>query len=167
MNDLLKMMLAFLQEIDLVYYLEPINGDTFLPGLKLREGTLVIDTDRLLYPGDILHEAGHLACMPPYIRRGMSDSLEDIDMHRGGEMMAIAWSYAAAVFLDIDPAFVFHENGYKGAGNGILHHFNEGGSMGLPLLQWSGMSYDIATAIAEGSKPFPYMISWTCTKQTF
>jgi hypothetical protein len=167
MNDVLNQILSFLQEIGLTCHLEPVQEDTFLPGLKLRDGGLVIDTERLLYPGDILHEAGHLACMPPYIRQNMSDNLEDCDMHRGGEMMAMAWSYAAAVFLKIDPAIVFHEHGYKGAGQHILQNFNEGEGPGLPLLQWSGMSYDAATATASGSKPFPHMISWTCTKQTF
>lgn len=167
MSSVLKRILAFLEEIDLKYHLEPLHEVTFLPGLKLREGALVIDTIRLLYPGDILHEAGHLACMPPYIRQTMSDDLEDCDMHRGGEMMAVAWSYAAAIFLQIDPEIVFHENGYKGGGKNIIQNFEEGNVIGLPLLQWSGMCFDKTTAPAEGVHPFPHMVRWTCIKKTF
>jgi len=163
----LDQILSFLQKIGLAYQLETIEEDTFLPGLKLRNGALVIDTKRLLYPGDILHEAGHLACMPPNIRQIMNDNLEDCDMHRGGEMMALAWSYAACIFLKIDPEIVFHQNGYKGAGQNLIQNFNAGNIIGLPLLQWSDMSYDDSTAAASGYPPFPHMISWTCTKQTF
>lgn len=167
MSDTVNLILSFLREIGLIYHLEPVKEDTFLPGLKLRQGELVIDTERLLYPGDILHEAGHLACMPLNIRQSMNDNLEDCDMHRGGEMMAMAWSYAAAVFLRIDPEIVFHENGYKGEGGNILQNYNKGNSLGLPLLQWSGMSYDAVKAEAAGQKPFPHMVSWMCTKQNF
>ena len=28
------------------------------------QGSIVIDKDALLYPGDILHEAGHIAVVP-------------------------------------------------------------------------------------------------------
>lgn len=167
MNEILNKILLFLQKIGLKYDLESIEHDTFLPGLKLRNGTLVIDTKLLLYPGDVLHEAGHLACMPLNIRQTMSDNLQDCDMHRGGEMMAIAWSYAACVFLKIDPEIVFHQHGYKGGGQNLIQNFNAGNNIGLPLLQWSGMSYDVLTAESLGQQPFPHMISWICTRQTF
>ena len=39
--------------------------NTFLPGVAIQNGVLVIDEQRLLYPGDLLHEAGHLAMLPP------------------------------------------------------------------------------------------------------
>ncbi|AMP97900.1 hypothetical protein AY601_0963 [Pedobacter cryoconitis] len=163
----LDQILSFLQEIGLAYQLETIEEDTFLPGLKMRNGALVIDTNRLLYPGDVLHEAGHLACMPPGTRQNMNDKLEDCDMHRGGEMMAIAWSYAACIFLKIDPEIVFHPDGYKGAGQNLIQNFDAGNIIGLPLLQWYGMSYDKSTAAASGHQPFPHMISWTCLNQPF
>lgn len=163
----LDQILSFLQKIGLVYQLETIEEDTFLPGLKLRNGALVIDTKRLLYPGDVLHEAGHLACMPLNIRQSMNDNLEDCDLHRGGEMMALAWSYAACIFLEIDPEIVFHQYGYKGAGQNLIQNFNAGNIIGLPLLQWYGMSYDQSTARVSGNQPFPHMISWICTKQPF
>ena len=164
MNNLLNKILPFLKQIGLQYHLEPLNENTFLPGLRLRKGELVIDADKLLYPGDVLHEAGHLACVPDQVRRGMSGDLEDIDVHRSGEMMAIAWSYAAAVFLQINPEIVFHEKGYKGGGKDILHNFENGYYIGLPMLQWSGMCYDQTTAEKMGLPCFPHMIRWVCEK---
>jgi len=162
MNNVFDRIISFLTEIDLPFHLEPLDESTFLPGLKMRDGALVIDTAKLLYPGDILHEAGHLACMPLDIRQQMSGDLEDSDIHRGGEMMAIAWSYAAAVFLKIDPKVVFHDMGYKGGADNILSSFNKGTYLGLPLLQWSEMSYDQAAAAELSIKPFPHMRRWLC-----
>lgn len=162
---MLNKILLFLQKIGIDYHLEPIKENTFLPGLKLRNGSLVIDTDQLLYPGDVLHEAGHLACMPPEIRRGMNDNLEDCDLHRGGELMALAWSYAACVHLEIDPEIVFHQYGYKGAGADLIQNFKDGQVIGLSLLQWSGMTYDQIVAAKNDEPPFPYMITWTCLQR--
>lgn len=154
--------LSFLDRIGVVYRLSKIDCHTFLPGLKLSEGTLIIDLEQLLYPGDILHEAGHLACMPPEIRQGMSDDLENSDLHQGGEMMAIAWSYAACIHLELDPAFVFHEEGYKSGGKNIIENFQQGGNIGVPLLQWCGMTFDKNQAEKHQTKPFPHMQAWTC-----
>lgn len=162
MNILLNKIINFIEDIGLKYHFETIEGDTFLPGLKLRDGALVIDADKLLYTGDILHEAGHLACMPAEIRATMSDALENNDMHQGGEIMAIAWSYAACIHLGIDPYVVFHEHGYKGGGQNIVESYQNGSTMGIPLLQVCGMTYDSVNAEKLNQKPFPQMISWTC-----
>lgn len=163
----LDKILLFLDEIGINFQLEPLAKDTFLPGLCLRNGALIIDTDQLTYPGDILHEAGHLACMPPDIRATMSDNLESNDMHAGGEMMAIAWSYAACKHIGFDPALVFHEHGYKGSARHLIESFDNNQCLGLPLLQWCGMSYDQATADRLGAEAFPAMVSWTCQQNRY
>ncbi|MFF5381283.1 aspartyl/asparaginyl beta-hydroxylase domain-containing protein [Pedobacter suwonensis] len=163
-NQLIAKFLSFISEIGLQYQLEPIADETFLPGLKLRDGTLIVDTEKLLYPGDILHEAGHLACMPAEIRMGMNDSLPNNDLNNGGEMMAIAWSYAACIHLDIDPHIVFHDNGYKGGGQNLIDNFKKGNYFGVPLLQWNGMTYPSGQ---ENNLSFPQMISWTCKQNMY
>jgi hypothetical protein len=156
----LSVILDFLAVAGIPVLLQPINGDTFLPGIQLQNGKLVVDEEKLLYPGDILHEAGHLATMPPAIRETMNDNLENNDMNQGGELMAIAWSYAACVHLGIDPGVVFHPNGYKGGSESLIETFSTGGEMGIPMLQWSGMTYDAKRAKEFNAKPFPHMISW-------
>jgi len=160
-------MLFFLQEIGLKYHLKEIEGKTLLPGLQLRNGELVIDIAKLLYPGDILHEAGHLACMPPEIRQTMSGDLEDIDLHRGGEMMAIAWSYAATRYLNMGPEIVFHEDGYRNGSQNIIDNFNSDLTFGVPMLQWCGMCYDTKTAASLDVKGFPEMIKWMCVENKY
>ena len=133
--------LAFLERIGLPVRREPIEGKTFMPGITIRGGELVIDEDELAYPGDLLHEAGHLAMMTAEERASCNgDSGDDA----GAEMGAIAWSYAAALEIGLDPVVVFHPHGYKGAGASILQNFAEGRYFGVPMLQWFGMTTDPA-----------------------
>lgn len=151
MNELIVKITDFLITIGLEVRFDRVPADTFLMGLQIRNGSLIIDIDRLIHPGDILHEAGHLACMPADIRKTMDDDLVPGDLHDGGEMMAIAWSYAACLHLEIDPTVVFHLEGYKGGSQTILDNFSQGNYFGVPLLQWCGMT-----------DAFPIMRSWTC-----
>ena len=75
------------------------------------------------------------------------------------EMMAIAWSYAACVHLNLDPHFVFHEGGYKG-GSHLVENFNARRYIGLPMLQWIGLTADDNNAPALNVRPYPHMIKW-------
>jgi len=127
----------------------------------MENGSLVIDLDKLLYPGDILHEAGHLATMTPAVRETMSDNLENNDLHKGGEIMALGWSYAACLHLKLDPHIVFHADGYRGTSEGIISTFADGTAIGLPLLQWAGLTYDERRAKELNVLPYPNMIRWT------
>lgn len=149
---------AFLEEIGLPVFWETIQEPTFLPGIYLRNGTVVIDKEKLLYPGDVLHEAGHLAVMPPRIRATMTGDLGMDPIHHGGELMAIPWSYAACLHLGMDPHIVFHEQGYKSGGKEIVQNFREGRYFGVPLLAWQEMTDE---------KAFPQMKSWLCTTDKY
>lgn len=75
-------------------------------------------------------------------------------------MMAIAWSYAACVHLELDPYFVFHDDGYKGGGSYIADNFKEKKYFGLPMLQWVGMTVDEKKAEQLKVSPYPSMIKW-------
>jgi hypothetical protein len=157
---LTETIINFVESVGIKVFKMPIDGDTFLPGLQLKDGALIVDAEKLLYPGDILHEAGHLATMPPSIRETMNDNLPPTQENQGGEMMALAWSYAAAKHLNINPHIVFHADGYKGGGENLIQNFLEGRCIGLPLLQWAGMAYDEQKAKEFNQAPFPHMINW-------
>jgi len=157
---LTETIIDFVESVGIKVFKMPIAGDTFLPGLQLKDGALVIDTEKLLYPGDILHEAGHLATMPPSVRKTMSDDLPPTEENQGGEMMALAWSYAAIKYLNMDPHVVFHADGYKGGSENLIENFSEGRYIGLPLLQWVGMAYDEKNATEYNKPPYPHMINW-------
>lgn len=99
-----------------------------LPGLLVWRGGITVDPDRCLGPDDLLHEAGHLAVLPGSFRRYASG---DVDISLGdrietylrsnfwdkdgaenptarallqaSESEAIAWGYAAQVYLGLKP----------------------------------------------------------------
>lgn len=160
---MVAVILRFLQTIGIKYSLEKIENEHFLPGLMLQNGSVLIDLDKLKYPGDLLHEAGHLACMPPAIRTEMTGVLPNCDLVNGGEMMAMAWSFAACKHLGMDPSVVFHEHGYKNDSAMLIAAYEKGLGPGIPLLQWQLMCYDSANAEIQGKRPFPYMYQWVCT----
>lgn len=158
-DDLLDKSIAFINSIGLeTVFCSLTNEDCFLPGLFISNGKILIDKDRLKYPGDIIHEAGHLAVIPSAERSTISGT--DIAQRSDAateEMMAIAWSYAVCKHLAVDPAFVFHGQGYKGGGKNIIDDFEAGRYFGVPVLQWLGMTITNSGNIAED---YPAMRKW-------
>jgi len=152
--------LEWLRQIGLTVRLAPLGDDTFLPGVTLEAGGLVVDPERLLYPGDLLHEAGHLATMLP-AQRASAGPNAGSDM--GDEIAAQTWSYAAAVHLELPPEMVFHAAGYKGAAQTLIETYRDGNA-GVPLLQWMGLTLDRTRAAAMSSAPYPHMIRWLRTE---
>lgn len=148
---------SFLRDIGLSLRRAELQQSTFLPGIQMETGGLVIDEDRLLYPGDLLHEAGHLAMLTTE-ERGWQGPDAGPDL--GHEIGAMCWSYAAALHIAIDPAVVFHAHGYRGASQSFLENFAAGRYPGLPLLQWMGLAADEKRARELGVKPFPHMLRW-------
>ncbi len=154
-------MIRFAEEIGLPVRLMEIDEPAFLPGITLKDGGLVIDPEKLLYPGDILHEAGHLAVMPPDVRSKVNGKLHsEGDTASGEEMMAIAWSYAACVHLDIDPEIVFHRDGYHGSGYTIVANFSKGHYIGVPMLQWIGLCNEPKKIPEPRVEYYPKMMKW-------
>jgi hypothetical protein len=132
---------AFLAEIGLPVEIGEIAQPTFLPGIHAESGTLRVDPSKLSFPGDLLHEAGHLALLT-------------------AQQRAQVIGDAAAVHLQLDPAAVFHEHGYHGGSQSILQNFAEGRYIGVPMLQWLGLSLDPRSARPLGVEPYPHMLRW-------
>ena len=148
---------GFLTSIGLRVLNADIAQQTFLPGILVGGGGILVDTSRLLYPGDLLHEAGHLAVIPAERRARAQDY---IGKKAAEEMMAIAWSYAALVHLGLKPSDVFHEGGYRGWSESLIENFSSGRYVGVPMLQWIGLTADERQAKEKGIKPYPTMIKW-------
>ena len=154
-NPLTECLAAFVRGIGIDVRAATLPGDTLLPGLDIRDGAIFIDEARLAHPGDILHEAGHLAVSDPTLRTGPTLAPDG-----GDEMSSIAWSYAALRHLELDPAIVFHAAGYKGGGASLIENFTAGRFIGVPLLQAYGMTVEPRRAAALGVKPYPHMLRW-------
>jgi hypothetical protein len=159
MNDAntTRLIVDFLQQIGLSVQARSIDGIAALPGIDVHEGVLGFELKKLKYPGDLLHEAGHLAVKTPLERpRAISDMGSD----PAEEMMAIAWSYAAALHLGLPPETVFHAEGYRGGSSSLLENFAEGRYLAVPMLQWIGLTHDEANAERLGTAPYPKMLRW-------
>ena len=148
-------LIGFVREIGIEVRLAALDDSCLLPGLDVRGGALVVDRPRWLHPGDILHEAGHLAVAAPDAR-----SAERLSSDGGDEMAAIAWSYAAAVHLGVPIAIVFHAAGYRGGAQALIDNFEAGRYIGVPLLQWYGMTIEPRQAKPGGAPPYPHMLRW-------
>lgn len=131
----------FLNKIGIETGFEKLPANTFLPGIAIRNGGLNIDLNRLRHPGDLLHEAGHIAVTPATERPLLNDNVGENDPQAmGQEIAAIAWSYAALRAVGLDETVVFHPAGYKGASDWHIENFHSGNYIGLPLLQWMGLA---------------------------
>jgi hypothetical protein len=148
---------GFLEAIGLPCRRGTILEATVLPGILIKDAGLIYDMEKLLHPGDLLHEAGHLAVMAPERRMR---ARPNVGKYAAEEMMALAWSYAAAVHLGLDPAVVFHDDGYRGGSASLIAAFGTKSPIGVPMLQWLGMTVDAKRAIATGVAPYPAMTRW-------
>jgi hypothetical protein len=157
----LEKVLSFLNKIGIDIVEKELEETTFLPGLTLGSNCIYVDFEKLLYPGDILHEAGHLAVTTASERKLVGTEAISKDWPtQGDEIGAILWSYAAINHLELSLEFVFHPNGYKNNSDWFISNFNSGNYIGLPFLEWAGLTLSENRAIAEGKKAFPVMQKW-------
>ncbi|MCI9844829.1 hypothetical protein [Flavobacterium pectinovorum] len=156
----LEKVLSFLNEIG-IDVVEKQLETSFLPGLSLGPNCLYIDFEKLLYPGDILHEAGHLAVTTSAERKiAGTDEMATDWPSQGEEMGAILWSFAAAKYLELPVEFVFHPNGYKNESEWLISNFTNENYIGLPFLEWAGLTLGKVNAVKEGKEAFPKMLKW-------
>jgi hypothetical protein len=143
---------TFLRGIGIAVESAGLRDDGFLPAIAVQGGVLRYDPSRLQWPGDLLHEAGHLAVTEPSLRPTVSEFASD----GGDEMAAIAWSYAAARAVGIGSGTLFHDHGYKGEGAWLAELFDRGGNIGVPMLQY----YGLAARPEDEEPPYPAMKRW-------
>ena len=154
---------SFLHEIGLSVRVAELREPTFLPGVTLESNGLVVDPAKLLYPGDLLHEAGHLAVMTPD-RRASCNGDAGTDM--GDEIGAQCWAYAAAVHLGLPPEVVFHEHGYKGSAKSLAANFRDH-HVGVSLLQWMGLTLDGTHSNTGKFDPYIIRSEWLSSRSRF
>ena len=133
----LALIVGFLNSINIKVVESSLPNNTFLPGLSLKGNTVLMDLEKLKYPGDLLHEAGHIAVTEEKMRTVIgTEACGDNWPSDGEEIAAILWSFAASRFLDLDLKIVFHPDGYKNHSKWLIEQFNSKNYIGLPLLEW-------------------------------
>jgi hypothetical protein len=131
-------------------------GDSILASMTVRHGTIVVDPNIPVWPGDLLHDAGHVAMTEPTMRRERDRVSDD----PAEEMGAIAWSVAAAGEIGVPLETVFHEAGYKGSSQTSIDSFCADPMIGVPFLAWLGMTAEPRRAAESGIPAFPVMQRW-------
>ncbi|MGV3612624.1 MAG: hypothetical protein ACO1N0_16820 [Fluviicola sp.] len=150
--------LQFLAQIGISVIETELPDDCFLPGLAIERNAILMDSSRLKYPGDLLHEAGHLAVTEENLRPSIGTAeMDPAWPSDGDELAAILWSYAALRHLELKPEVVFHPEGYKNESAWLMEQFANKNYIGLPLLEWMGLC---AASGKEEVEPFPQMIKW-------
>lgn len=159
-KEYLEKSVAFVESIGIKVEPRTLEGNTFLPGLELGPDTIYVDYYKLKYPGDLLHEAGHIAVTSAEERKLIgTPQMADTWPSQGDEVVAILWSYAAAYHLQLPLDFIFHPHGYRKASDWFITNFSNGTYMGLPLLQWLGLAHSDAE-VSAGQPAFPVMKNW-------
>jgi hypothetical protein len=150
-DPVIRRIVGFIRGIGIAVVAAPVEPPCFVPGIRIVHGELHMDESQMTWPGDLLHEAGHLAVTASDER----DSVHrDAGTDGGAEMAAIAWSYAAALHIGLDPTVVFHDGGYKGGAGALIENFAEGRYIGVPLLQYYGLCRE------KGEGCYPHMLAW-------
>lgn len=154
-DPLTRMLADFTRGIGIEVRAATLDGPTFFPGVDIQYGAIVIDEARLAHPADILHEAGHVAVTDPALRRQYR-----LAPNGGEEKATLAWSYAAALHLGVPVDVLFHQEQHNGHSPALIDNFTAGRYVGVPLLQWFGMTVEPRQAAARGVAPFPHMLRW-------
>lgn len=155
----------------------------FLPHVAVVNGALHVDVLNVL-PGDLLHEAGHLALMPSRYRSkahgqlgaAFKAMLSHLDEHPDGlssypecrccravlqasDPEATAWQYAAACAIGLPDDLLFPANAFGGTAHEVLFALNQNtylGIHGLRAAQWTAVS----ARTARGLPVFPELAFW-------
>jgi hypothetical protein len=154
-DPLVLKLVTFVRSIGIEVYACTINWKTQFPGLDIKAGVVLIDKNQLIHPGNILHEAGHIAVHDPARRKQPK-----FQPRNGEELSALAWSYAAVVYLGLNSELVFYPGSYHGWATSLVENFAEGRYLGVPLLQRFGMCIEERFASERGVKPYPHMLKW-------
>src|SRR5437879_4389624 len=105
-SPLLARIIQFIRSLGIEVEEAEMHRPTLVPGIDIRCGRLVVDATRMCKPADLLHEAGHIALKPAGERTALDGTLTGSPAE---ELATIAWTWAAALHLRIDPREVFHE----------------------------------------------------------
>lgn len=158
MSESTAIIVEFLASVGIPVRQGTVPTDSFLPGLRIVDGGLIYDPAALRWPGDLLHEAGHIATAPAADRASLNDALVDARaLPHGGEADATAWAFAALTHLRLPLELLFHDGGYHGNSAGLILTYSLGVYPGVHGLVQAGM----AVATAEPGVPaYPHLMRW-------
>jgi len=156
-DETLRRIVDFIRSIGIEVNEGAITRETLVPGMDIVRGTLLVDETMMCKPADLLHEAAHIALTAASTRNTLDGTA---DTSPAEEVSAIAWTWAASRYLDIDPAETFHVDVISGNGPTLLENFLERRYVGVPMLQYWGLTVEPKNAVERGADPYPHMLRW-------
>jgi hypothetical protein len=153
----LRRIVDFIRSIGIEVNEGVMTRETLVPGMDIVRGTLLIDETKMCKPADLLHEAAHIALTIPSARSALDGTA---DTSPAEEVSAIAWTWAASRHLDLDPAETFHVDVISGNGPTLLENFLERRYVGVPMLQYWGLTVEPKHATLRDVDPYPHMLRW-------
>lgn len=151
--------IAFLQEIGIPVQIVPtVSPASFLEEVEVVDGSLRITPS--CRASSLLHEAGHIACVPaPYRRllsgnlykglRAMYELVRALDVDPDSPLMraviqcsdpeATAWAWAAGVHLGLPAELIIMDDEYDGEGADIRFCLQASSYLGINGLMHAGM----------------------------
>jgi len=161
---------------------EDIAG-AFTPYCRIEAGGLVVNPEKV-FPGDILHEAGHIAVMPARFRPSASGTLgkslremkDYLDAHsdaigrfpedptirgivQSGEAEAAAWQYAAAQHIGLPDMWLFPPESFEGQPEDALLRLKTNSYLGINGLQAAGWT-KVRTTSRLDAPTYPELAFW-------
>lgn len=155
MMDITNKINGFLNDIGVSIEYSRLDQSTFLPGIYIDQGALIIDQEKLKHPGDILHEAGHIAVTASDQRTALTGDVYKCGHGPAEEMAAIAWSWAALKAIGLKADVLFHQQGYKGGSKTYIEAFESQQYFGFPMLVYWRL-----TKNPDEPDGFPNMLTW-------
>jgi hypothetical protein len=172
----LQRVVDFLREIGLSVEIES-GASGFLPHCRIEKGTLLVDPRCPV--SNLLHEAGHLATIPPVYRPWMDDDLEagigrmlddamSRDLHpddpfcravmQASDPEATAWAWAVGKHLGLPEELIILDSEYDGAGDAIRLGLRNCAYIGINGLAHAGFC---AVRISYSGLPvYPALARW-------
>lgn len=157
MADHFPRVVAFIRSLGIDIVEAPMARKTLVPGADIVAGGIVFERSALCQPADLLHEAAHIALTVPDRRASLDGTIPSSPAE---EMAAIAWTWAAARHLDIAPHEVFHDEVISGNGPTFRENFSADCYVGVPMLQYWGLTVERKSPTADPAAVYPNMIAW-------
>lgn len=160
------------------------EGETFLPHVLVNQGGLEVVMEEA-YPGDVLHEAAHLAIIPaqfrPFANWDLSEAesrmTQYLDEHpmalatypedpvaraivQAADPEATAWQYAAAVHLKVPERWIFPRGSYEGTRIDMLRCLKASSYVGINGLRAAGWTLLRPNPIRPDVPVYPKLKFW-------
>lgn len=156
---------------------------SFLPNVRVVNGSLEVVAAEV-FPGDILHEAGHLAVIPAPFRPLATGDLSAVEEAMGAyleanpdglakwpedpvsraifqssDQEATAWQFAAAKAMQLPDVWLFPEDSYDGEADVVLQRLQVNEYMGINGLQAAGWT-QVRKNPVKKAPVFPELAFW-------